>query len=76
MNQSIEVEYVKQHSEVVDLSDKWFVEAVKVVIFTSQQEMAWIFNRENFLELTLFIFYFSLVVYLDRANVIELDWKA
>lgn len=46
------------------------------MILTSQQEMAWIFNREYFLELALFIFDLSLVVYLDGTNVVELDREA
>ena len=38
--------------------------------------MAWVFNREYFLELALFIFDLSLVVYLDGTNVVELDREA
>ena len=67
---------MNQNSEVVDLSNERFIQAVKVMILACQQEMTWVLNSEDLLELTFVVFDLCLVVYLDRTNIVQLNWEA
>ena len=68
----VEIEYMHQHLEIIDLSNERFIEAVNVVVLACQQEMRRVLYFEHLFELSLVVLHLCFVVHLDRTHVVQL----